>query len=75
VALARVTAEIKAAGRWRTGEWTLLEVVEAHRLEVRLVACLASVLRPEDHHGLGDQIARRMFEMLGLPFTRRRVFE
>ncbi|WP_430788090.1 PD-(D/E)XK nuclease family protein [Actinoplanes sp. G11-F43] len=66
--LARETSEIKAAGRWRTGKRTLLEVLGVHNLEVKLVACLAWILRPEDHHGLGDQVVRGLFDRLGLPF-------
>jgi hypothetical protein len=46
----------------------LLEVLGVHHLEVRLVACLAWVLRPEDHHGLGNQVIRALFEKFGLPF-------
>ncbi|MBB2940641.1 hypothetical protein FB565_000345 [Actinoplanes lutulentus] len=68
ITLARETAAIKAAGRWRTGKRTLLEVLGVHHLEVRLVACLAWLLRPEDHHGLGDQVVRRLFQKLELPF-------
>ncbi|HWS31211.1 MAG TPA: PD-(D/E)XK nuclease family protein [Actinoplanes sp.] len=66
--LSRETAEIKAAGGWRTGNRTLLQVLGFHRLEVKLVACLAWVIRPEEHHGLGDRVVRRLFARLGLPF-------
>jgi hypothetical protein len=67
-ALARETAAIKSAGRWRTGKRTLLEVLGVHHLEVKLVACLAWVVRPEEHHGLGDKVVRGLFDRLGLPF-------
>ncbi|BEL05103.1 hypothetical protein Q0Z83_032940 [Actinoplanes sichuanensis] len=67
-ALSQEAAAIRAAGRWRTGKRTLMEVLGDHRLETRLVTCLAWVLRPEEHHGLGDQVVRGFFEKLGLPF-------
>ncbi|OKI85932.1 hypothetical protein A6A27_40035 [Micromonospora sp. CB01531] len=39
-----------------------------HELERKLVTCLAWVLRPEGHHGLGDRVVKALFERCGLPF-------
>lgn len=43
-ALVAEAAAVKAAGRWRTGPRTLLQVLGAHELERRMVDCLAWVL-------------------------------
>ncbi|MBO4204785.1 PD-(D/E)XK nuclease family protein [Micromonospora echinofusca] len=67
-ALASEAAAIKAAGQWRTGPRTLLAVLGMHELERKLVTCLAWILRPDGHHGLGNRVVKALFERFGLPF-------
>ncbi|MEH0820483.1 MULTISPECIES: PD-(D/E)XK nuclease family protein [unclassified Micromonospora] len=66
--LATEAAAIKAAGQWRAGPRTLLEVLGVHELERKLVTCLAWVLQPEGHHRLGNRVVKGLFGELGLPF-------
>ncbi|WP_433354096.1 PD-(D/E)XK nuclease family protein [Micromonospora saelicesensis] len=67
-AMASEAARLKATGRWRTGPVTLLEFLGLHEREVRMVACLGWLLRPDGHHGLGDQVVQGLLEALGVPY-------
>ncbi|MEU4689111.1 PD-(D/E)XK nuclease family protein [Actinoplanes sp. NPDC023714] len=62
------TARLKAEGRWQTGPHTILQFLKMSENEVKVVACLAWLLAPENRHGLGDLMARRLFDELGVPF-------
>lgn len=62
-------AEIKAAGGWRRGPRTVLQVLGLEQSELKLVRLLGWLLRPEGHHGLGNAVVAALLRHLDVPYS------
>ncbi|MBQ0905520.1 PD-(D/E)XK nuclease family protein [Micromonospora sp. U21] len=66
--LSAEAAEIKAAGGWRRGPRTMLQLLSIEQSELRLVKILGWLLSPNGHHGLGNSVVAALLTRVGIPY-------